>query len=316
MEPFHTGHPTGVDKRIRIVQVNVGKKTNNLQPISSNKLSHLEASCKDPTETTILIITDETCRADIDFWSAACGSDELQVFLGYPDSNPSPEEAPRHPYIPLAPRDDTFPFIKRSRQIQTLASSRELLFNLQVSAGTSPRRDEVIDIVTDYVAQHAEVRVHLNGKNLKNYEWQQLLLRSKFTICPGGHSPETHRMFEALELGSIPIVSKLDYLDPPFSYDDRSHPCGEGPAAWNTVAASPFAQAVSVESWEELPQLLDELMEMSDDAIDQLQVECEQWYEALMRGTYASLLEVSSFPKFWPQEGPIMPIDLLESYWH
>ena len=71
----------------------------------------------------------------------------------------------------------------------------------QVSAGTSPRRDEVIDIVTDYVAQHAEVRVHLNGKNLKNYEWQQLLLRSKFTICPGGHSPETHRMFEALELG-------------------------------------------------------------------------------------------------------------------
>ena len=40
MEPFHTGHPTGVDKRIRIVQVNVGKKTNNLQPISSNKVSY------------------------------------------------------------------------------------------------------------------------------------------------------------------------------------------------------------------------------------------------------------------------------------
>ena len=43
------------------------------------------------------------------------------------------------------------------------------------------------------------------------------------------------------------------------------------------------------------------------------QVECGRWYEALMRGTFASLLNASSFPKFWPQEGPIMPLDLLES---
>ncbi|CAM9523288.1 unnamed protein product [Ascophyllum nodosum] len=120
-------------------------------------------------------------------------------------------------------------------------------------------------------------------------------------------------MFEALEAGSIPIVSKKDYLDPAFSYGNNPHPCGEGSAAWNTVAASPFAQAVSVDSWEDLPQLLDELLDMPDDTIDQLQVECGRWYEALMRGTFASLLNASSFPKFWPQEGPIMPLDLLES---
>lgn len=32
-------------------------------------------------------------------------------------------------------------------------------------------------------------------------EYQELLLTSKFTICPGGHNPETFRMFEALEAG-------------------------------------------------------------------------------------------------------------------
>ena len=33
-----------------------------------------------------------------------------------------------------------------------------------------------------------------------------------------------------------------------------------------------LSQAVSVDSWEDLPQLLDELLDMPDDTIDQLQV--------------------------------------------
>lgn len=72
----------------------------------------------------------------------------------------------------------------------------------QVTAGTSPRRDEVINITNSYALKHPEVLVHLSNKNkLQPYEWQRLLQISKFTICPGGHNPETFRMFEALETG-------------------------------------------------------------------------------------------------------------------
>ena len=38
------------------------------------------------------------------------------------------------------------------------------------------------------------------------------------------------------------------------------------------VYGAVLSQAVSVDSWEDLPQLLDELLDMPDDAIDQLQV--------------------------------------------
>ena len=71
----------------------------------------------------------------------------------------------------------------------------------QVASGTSPRRDDAIKIAADYVAKHAQVKAHLNGDTMQSYQWQRLLLRSKFTICPGGHNPETYRMFEALESG-------------------------------------------------------------------------------------------------------------------
>jgi len=45
-----------------------------------------------------------------------------------------------------------------------------------------------------------------------------------------------------------------------------------GPVAWNVVAASPFAQEVSVADWTELPALLDRLRREPDDYIDRLQV--------------------------------------------
>lgn len=68
---------------------------------------------------------------------------------------------------------------------------------------------------------------------------------------------------------SIPIVSKLDYTNPP-PLDD--HSCGVGGIAWNTVESSPFAQETFVNSWEELPERLYELRQKSDEYINKLQV--------------------------------------------
>lgn len=64
----------------------------------------------------------------------------------------------------------------------------------------------------------------------------------------------------------------MDYTNPAFHKRRNVDACGTGDTAWNTVAASPYAQAVSVDSWSELPGLLDRLQDESDDYINQLQV--------------------------------------------
>lgn len=70
---------------------------------------------------------------------------------------------------------------------------------------------------------------------------------------------------------SIPIVSKLDFTHPVVGTKSNTT-CGDGDIAWNTVAASPFAQQVSVNDWLELPDLLDRLQREPDEYINKLQV--------------------------------------------
>ena len=41
LEPFLEGHPMGVDKRVRIVQVSIGSAEKSKNPLSSNKVSQL-----------------------------------------------------------------------------------------------------------------------------------------------------------------------------------------------------------------------------------------------------------------------------------
>lgn len=70
---------------------------------------------------------------------------------------------------------------------------------------------------------------------------------------------------------SIPIVSKQDFTHPSTG-SLSNHTCGVGNIAWNTVAASPFASQVSVDSWQELPALLERLQHEPDNYINKLQV--------------------------------------------
>lgn len=72
----------------------------------------------------------------------------------------------------------------------------------QVGA-TSPRREELVEIVKQYEMEHPTVAIHADPGRLGYNEWQDLLLSSRFTLTPGGHNPETFRMFEALETGCV-----------------------------------------------------------------------------------------------------------------
>ncbi|CBJ28505.1 conserved unknown protein [Ectocarpus siliculosus] len=177
----------------------------------------------------------------------------------------------------------------------------------EVDPETSSRRARLAEVVSDYQALHADLEIYAStAPDLNASQWRDLLLRSRFTVSPGGHNPETFRTFEALEGGSIPIISKSDYTDPAFHKEIRVEACGTGDAAWNTVAASPFARAVSVDTWEDLPELLDRLHAEPDSFLDRLQADCGAWYDALMNRTYASLLDFGDGLDLWPQAGPIL----------
>lgn len=73
--------------------------------------------------------------------------------------------------------------------------------NLQVSARTSTRREELIEITRLYTDGHPEVSCVTQSGEMDAGQWQGLLLESRFTLSPGGHNAETYRMWEALEAG-------------------------------------------------------------------------------------------------------------------
>lgn len=84
----------------------------------------------------------------------------------------------------------------------------------QVRRKTSERRNELVDIVDAYKEANAGTTCHTQVDSpLGHLDWQILLLRSKFTITPGGHNPETFRMFEALEAGWVPVHSRAPHGD-------------------------------------------------------------------------------------------------------
>ena len=88
----------------------------------------------------------------------------------------------------------------------TMASSgtRRLplpVFDVKVTADTSSARNKLIEVAAGYVEANPDVPCHPQGGKLGATEYQNVVVDSKFTISPGGHNPETFRMYEALEAG-------------------------------------------------------------------------------------------------------------------
>eukprot|EP00752_Nemacystus_decipiens_P012180 g10798.t1 len=292
--PFHVKHPAGVDKRVRMVFLR-----RELDSWPASQQAHLQAWCDDEAETTVIVIIDETCAwAQLNL-PKSC---QINVIRIYPFNNVRSDLEYREAYMPLGPNYN-FQFVDQEKVEQ--AAERSLFLNLQVSTSTSPRREGLVAITEEYGRLNPEITIWAQQHALDAGSWQALLLRSKFTICPGGHSPETYRMWEALESGSIPIVSRLDYHYPVYN-KHVNVTCGTGDNSWNTVAGSPFAEEASVDSWEDLPALLDKLREMSQGDINKLQEDCMAWYAARMTRTYNSLLHFGEGHDMFPQEGPIL----------
>uniref|UniRef100_A0A6C0LYQ4 Exostosin GT47 domain-containing protein n=1 Tax=viral metagenome TaxID=1070528 RepID=A0A6C0LYQ4_9ZZZZ len=63
--------------------------------------------------------------------------------------------------------------------------------------------------------QNNKGELNIDDKHIKNKEeYNQLLLKSRFTLCPSGSGPNSIRFWESLAVGSIPILL-ADTLDLP-----------------------------------------------------------------------------------------------------
>lgn len=87
---------------------------------------------------------------------------------------------------------------------------------------------------------------------------------SIFAPCPAGNSPETIRLYDALELGCIPISLHHDFL-----ISDKTLAAVGGP---------PFPL---LENWDELPLFLNEMSNLfkgDRDKIEQIQIRSVNWW--------------------------------------
>ena len=118
----------------------------------------------------------------------------------------------------------------------------------------------------------------------------RVVLDSVFTLSPAGHNPECFRMFEAIEAGSIPILTRDDLhgsRHPTLTRKYRvfPHPCADAMMHWYE------APIVVIDSWNDLYPTVKRLLEDAA-GLDDLQRRLRHWYDAYMRGAVAKFEEV------------------------
>lgn len=159
----------------------------------------------------------------------------------------------------IGPRDKKK--LKRSTDRNTLASFLGWLDN------SSSYQNE--RLIFGEVAKHCQDKIFLlpssgfaGGYNIGLYS--AIMEESIFAPCPAGNSPETIRLYDALELGCIPISLHHDFL-----ISDKTLAAVGGP---------PFPL---LKNWDELPLFLNEMSNLfkgDRDKIEQIQIRSVNWW--------------------------------------
>ncbi|QWE20745.1 glycosyltransferase family 47 protein [Polynucleobacter sp. AP-Kolm-20A-A1] len=100
---------------------------------------------------------------------------------------------------------------------------------------------------------------------------------SIFAPCPSGNNPETIRLYDALELGCIPISLPHEFLS--------------SPDALGLVGPAPFP---IIESWALLPEFLNQMKSKAasnPEGILELQARCINWWAAFKDAIQNKILE-------------------------
>ena len=130
--------------------------------------------------------------------------------------------------IPIGFRDDQYTPHKDLVDILNdinISGEKDILCLLNFLIATNPtERQRVNDIFStkdwaqiDHEYKNTAAVKSLDFKNQdtiqKRVDWYKTLKRTKFVICPPGVGVDTHRVYETLFFGGIPVI-KTSFLDP------------------------------------------------------------------------------------------------------
>jgi hypothetical protein len=112
------------------------------------------------------------------------------------------------------------PYVQLMAPVPPAAQEPDLLFSFR-GGPTHPIRDAIFAIrheravveqsdVTPWADQPRDVRLAA-----AMFRHIKLVHRSKFVLCPRGHGPSSHRLFETLGAGRVPVVISDNWLPPP-----------------------------------------------------------------------------------------------------
>lgn len=159
------------------------------------------------------------------------------------------------------------------------ATDRPMLafFAGQITGGRPlPEREEMIAAVRAGGAACAVIDTQRFGGGFGPQEYAAHLGRARFAPAPAGNSPETIRLYDALEQGCVPIMLRADFID----------------AADALGGGVPFPV---LESWRDLPGFLAPYADLDDPAaaaaVENLRCACLDWWAALKNRKRAEIRE-------------------------
>jgi len=197
----------------------------------------------------------------------------------------------RNVYLPLGPRIDFYRAVQELKieaaqrhielEIQP-SSQRHFLFNAIFSRDTSPSREDLAEVLKseEMGALRVRSRIQIAEKWSRDLSTGQMgprayaatLLNSAFTLAPTGHNPESYRIFESIEAGSIPVIALDD------SY--KSHPCIDALASIRETLGKDGM--IFLDSWNDLPRELSRLLQNKTE-LDARQRRLNEWYKIFMK---------------------------------
>jgi len=156
---------------------------------------------------SILLMADEQCNQDYTRWSTArtvlrhyvCNRDTLSTYVpnGFRELAYGKFPAFRAKILPNATCGGSMSIIAASR--------RTHFFNYQGSMRRG-RAKMAASVKSQYaVSTLSSARYYFSSAPIPRPSFQAAVFNSVFTLCPCGNNIETHRLWEALIAGSIPV---------------------------------------------------------------------------------------------------------------
>ena len=162
---------------------------------------------------------------------------------------------PQRGYLPLGPRWDSWLSFQKIQEevgqdhsVISPSSERKLAFNAIFSQSTNIERQKLAStieagnytlkfpIFSSMAKEWSDDANSPHTEQLNTDEYMHVVLKSVFTLSPAGHNPECFRIFEAIEAGSIPILTRDDLYGsrhPTLArYRVVPHPCAGAMMHW------------------------------------------------------------------------------------